>query len=220
MIANVQIKVNSPQYNAVLESYRKARGKTHQEVINRVAQQCNFRCVRPQTKGGVKRAKLGKFPLNATSDPLRGGKTKKQRFFYAQAAKRGAKKGKPAPFKVTGNIAGGAGDRHLTRAAISLRNRRRAAKGAMAAGFLVSARKLGLRKRGPKGAQPEAGKSASRSTGDRSTGRLQAESINAVEGSFEVGKPAMDRAIAATIVDMQQFATKLLQDTNNRFHAK
>lgn len=201
---------NVTEYRKVMDDYARARGKSHAEVIERAAQQANFRLVASEKRGGVPRAKLGMFPLGATANPDKGGRTYKQRFYFALMASRGVKKG-----------AGGA--MVMLPAARRAYARRRSAKGAMAAGFLVSARKLGLKKRGPKGAQPRQGGSASRSSARRpvkKTGGYRAESINAVKGSYEVGKTPMDRAISATLRDMRQFANKILQETNNQFQRR
>ena len=160
------------------------------------------RLVGSEKKGGVKRAKIGKFPLNATANPDKGGKTRKQKFYYALMAQRGHKRG----------LGIGA-------AATKEYNLRRSAKGAMAAGFLVSARKLGLKKRGGKAVQPRAGGSALRSIGRRGKPfrKILATSTNAVEGSFEVAQKTMDRAVVAVIRDARKFALNLLQETNNKF---
>lgn len=197
---NVQIKVktNAPDYVDTLRLYGRARKMSHDAVVNRFAQQANFYCVKSEKQGGVKRAKLGKFPLNATADPQKGGKTYKQRFFYAERASHGVKKG--------------SGGKIVMRpAAFKAYNKRRTAKGAMAAGFLQSARELGLKKRGPKDAQVKPGKSASRSKGHLAGVTAKAYSINAVEGSYEVGRITMDSAIAYVIKDSHNYAIGLLE---------
>ena len=197
-------KTNVSHYTGVLEKYGRARGKTNAEVVQRAAQQSNFKMVASENRGGVRRAKLGMFPLNATGDPSKGGTTYKNRFFYAHQASFGVKKG------AGGNIV-------MRPAAYRAWTKRRSAKGAMAAGFLRSARQLGLRKRGAKSVQPRSGGSASKSIGRKPRGRkMMAISVNMVEGSFEVGSKTMDNAIRRTITDMNQFANKLIQELNDR----
>lgn len=196
---------NFPDYKATMDKYARARGMNHAEVIERAARQANFKMVASENRGGVRRAKMGMFPLNATADPQKGGSTYKNRFYYAMMSSMGVKKG--------------AGGRVVMRpAAYRAYTRRRSARGAMAAGFLVSAKKLGLRKRGAKSVQPRAGGSASKSSARRPRfGRLKAASINAVNGSYEVGKGTMDKAIGFVLRDMHGWANKLLQQTNSEF---
>ncbi len=184
---------------------RARRDKTHPEVVEHFARQANFRMAGSESRGGVKRASLSKFPLNASADPERGGKTYKGRLFYAEQASLGVKKG------AGGNIV-------MRPAAKRSWNKRRSARGAMAAGFLTSARRHGLKKRGNKTAQPRSGGSASRSIG-RMSGRrknLRATSINAVEGSFEVARGTMDKAIRYVIRDAHDYALREIQKQNDR----
>ena len=160
----IQVKTNHRDYAAVMKLYGRARRKTHNEVVSRVAQQANFRCVASEARGGVRRAKLGMFPLNAAGDPQKGGKTFKNRFFYAERASHGVKKG-------------AGGEIIMRPAAFKAYNKRRSGRGAMAAGFLVSARRLGLKKKGAKSVQPRSGGSASKSTGAKAVGRMRANSV-------------------------------------------
>jgi len=98
--------------------------------------------------------------------------------------------------------------------------RKQSRRGAMAAGFLVSARKLGLTKKGAKDAQPKPGGSASKSTAfqaKRGTGgKISASTTNRVEGSYEVAKDTMDRAISAIVVEKRTFALNRLQQVNDK----
>ena len=180
---------------------RVRRDKTEPEIINRAGGQACF-----QAMGKTPKAKLGKFPLNATANPEKGGKTYKQRIFYALAAKQGATK--PGVFD----------------AANKLYKRRRSAKGAIAAGFFRPMRQLGFKStRNPLKGGIEATGTAGLSRGKKARsgrGRMEAKSINEVDGAFEVGGPAMEQAIPIVIADMQDWATRQLQKTNNRFSAK
>lgn len=205
---SIDITTNYFDYVKVIERYGRARKKTHAEVITRLAQQANFRCVASERKGGVKRADLTQFPVNAGAAPEKQKKGYKGRFWYAHQAKRGVKKGK-------------GGDIVMRPKAQAAWARRRSAKGAMAAGFLMSAKRLGLKKKGAKSLQPKPGGSASKSSGIKaSVGlKMRATSVNAVEGSFEVGRYYMDKAIAAQLTDMDQFVDEL-QKTNNQFQPK
>ena len=207
MAGIVSIKTSAPDYARVMQKYGAARGKTHVEVVNRAAAQANFRCAAPEARGGVPRAKLGKFPLNAAADPSKGGNSFKNRFYFAEQSSLGVKKG-------------AGGDVVLRPKAYASFKKRRAAKGAIAAGFLESARKLGLKKQGAASLRRKPGGSASKSAGTKATTRLKAVSVNAVEGSYEVGKRVMDRAILATIRDMDEFANKLLQEINDKFQGR
>lgn len=199
----IQITTNVPEYNAVITRYGAARRKTHAEVVTRMGAQANFRFARSEARGGVKRAKLSKHPLGAAADPRKGGKTYKGRFYYAEQASLGVKKG--------------AGGQIVMRPkTLESYTRRRKSRGAIAAGGLVSARKMGLRKRGAKSLQPKPGGSASKSVGTRAKGELRAISINRVNGSYEVGRSAMDRAIKDTIRDAGEFLDRL-QKTNDEF---
>ena len=202
----LKTKTNWRDYNQVLTKYGRARGMAHVDVINRAASQANFRCAASEKAGGVPRAKLGKHPLNATADPRKGGNSYKNKFYYAEQASLGVKKG-----------AGGTVT--MRPAAYKSYAERRRAKGAMAAAFLVSARKLGLKKRGAKSVQPRSGSKSNKSVGIKARRQMKAVSINVIDGSYEVGRPVMDRAIRRTIRDMDQFANKLLQDTNNKFQS-
>ena len=198
-------KTDTSHYRGVMEKYARARGKTNAEVVQRAAQQANFRMVASENRGGVKRAKMGMHPLNATADPQKGGNTYKNRFYFAEQASLGVKKG------AGGTIV-------MRPAAYRSYAKRRSARGAMAAGFLQSARELGLRKRGAKSVQPRSGGSASKSIGRKPRGRrMLAISVNMVAGSYEVANKTMDTAIRRTITDMNQFANKLIQKTNDQF---
>lgn len=200
-----KVSTTAPGYRQTLRRYMRARGKTHREVVERWAQQANLRMASSESRGGVRRAKLSMHPMGASADPEKGGKTYKGRFYYAEQASLGVKKG------AGGNIV-------MRPAAKRSWAKRRSARGAMAAGFLTSGRKHGLRKRGTKATRARAGGSAARSTGQmRGRGRKpHAISINAVAGSYEVGRRTMARAIDHVVRDADDFARKLLQKTNDR----
>lgn len=201
----VKVTTNASDYKSTLRLYGRVRKMAHVDVVNRFAMRVNFRLVNKDTDGGVRRAKLGMFPLNAAADPEKQKKNFKGRFFYANAAALGVKKGS-------------GGTVRMRPAAKRLWSKRRSAKGAMAAGFLVSARKLGLKKKGAKSVQAVPNGSASKSVGKIAKGRkrIAAESVNAVEGSYEVGKRTMDKAIDYVIDDQRTWALKEIQKANDK----
>lgn len=199
----IRTRTNSREWASTLALYgRVRRNMSEPEIVNRAGGNACFRAVKE-----TKKAKLGTFPLNATTDPEKGGRTYKQKFFYARAAQRGVKKG--------------AG---IKAAATQERNRRRAARGAIAAGFLNPAKHLGRRVssrvlRG--GIEP--GGTVSKSRGTKARGGLRrqvARAVNAVEGSGNVAAPAMQRAISHTVADMRSWAIRQLQKEANRFSAR
>ena len=119
-----------------LAEYAGATGKTVGEANRRVARQSHFLCSLSENRGGVKRARLGKFPLNAASDPRKKGRTFKKKFYFALLTKRGvSKKGQG-----------------LKDAARAEYGSRRSSKGANALGMRAVAEALGLKGRGVRGA--------------------------------------------------------------------
>ena len=220
----IQCITDTPYYNEVLVLYGQARNKTHNEVVTKAGQQANFHAAMSENRGGAPRAKINKGILSAAYDPTKWkkqsksktGKTrkltgkqsaanKKRAYFFRLASKRGARKGKKQstilvskgnkPARIGSKVKGVEGDRPLTKAAATIRNRSRSAKGAIAAGFLQSARRLGLKSKGPKDAQPSPGGTAARSKGTRATNNIKAHSINRVRGSYEVGRKVMVQAM-------------------------
>ena len=169
----------------------------------------------------VTRTKTGKKRKGSGQNP------KERRMWFSLAAKQGAKKGKPkktvrvSPYKRTGEKLAKVGktiknisedDRHLTKVAATIRNRRRSRAGAMAAGFLVSARRTAYKKvKGARNIQPFKNGSASKSVFHAPTeNNLKAFTINKVLGDYEIGRKAMLRAMTFTMADMNQHAQKLL----------
>ena len=235
----LEIAGNFKTFQSVMEKYGEARKMAYPEVITRAAYQANFKAMDKEAKGGVKRPKLtqDKFLKNAT-DPskyskLKSGKYSKtndaRRIWFALAAKQGAKKGKPFKSVKVGpnddkltkvgatvkNISNN--KKYLTKAAATIRNRRRSRAGAMAAGFLQSAKRTAYKKiKGPKNIQPVPGGSASKSLFHAPTkNNLKAFSINKVLGDFKIGKDAMLRAMTFVMADMKQHAEEELNKLAN-----
>lgn len=242
----IDITTNVPEYVRIMDLYGKARKKTHQEVINRAAAQANFFCHnKPNGKngGGVKRMSLKKWPLRLVDRPkrktdssvtgkaqTRGKRTRRETasfgnkgglkgfrsaFWHALAS--GLRRTPSNHWEIYRGVYRGEGN---LKEATRIFERRADKRGAMAAGFLVGARKMGLKNKGAKDAQPKAGGSASRSTGAKATARLKASSVNAVKGSYEVGRETMERAIRFVLKDMEGHALKLLQEQNDKAMAK
>lgn len=235
----LEIAGNFKTFQQVMERYGEARKMAYPEVITRAAYQANKQCTMSEARGGVKRPNLtkDKYLRNAT-DPskykkLDSGKYSKsnepRRLWFALAAKQGAKKGKPFPTVKVGpnddkvtkvgttikNISNN--KKYLTKAAATIRNRRRSRAGAMAAGFLQSARRTAYKKiKGPRNIQPVAGGSASKSLFHAPTkNNLKAFSINKVLGDYKIGKDAMLRAMTFVMADMKKFAEEKLNKLGN-----
>lgn len=235
----LQIAGNFKTFQSVMDKYGEARKMAYPEVITRAAYQANKQCTMSEAKGGVKRPKLAqdKFLRNAT-DPskykkLDSGKYSKtndaRRIWFALAAKQGAKKGKPFKSVKVGpnddkltkvgasvkNISDN--EKYLTKAAATIRNRRRSRAGAMAAGFLQSARRTAYKKiKGARNIQPVPGGSASKSLFHAPTkNNLKAFSINKVLGDFKIGRDAMLRAMTFVMADMKKFAEEELNKLAN-----
>ena len=219
----IQCITDVPYYNEVLVLYGQARNKTHQECIKKAGEQANFHAALSERSGGAPRARINKGILSTAYDPTKWkkqsksktGKTRKltgkqsaanekRAYFFRLASKRGARKGKKQsrilvskgnkPARIGSKVKGVEGDRPLTKAAATIRNRSRSAKGAIAAGFLQSARRLGLKtSRGPKDAKPTPGGTAAKSKGVAN--QMTAYSVNKVLGSYQVGKSVMIRAM-------------------------
>ena len=206
------LKIYAKEFAKNIALYKKARRISHADIINRIGAQANFACVDPEAKGGAPRAKLGKFPLNGRADPRKGGRGaygSPQRYYYARAAALGVKKGKG------GKIV-------MRPKAYEAWARKRKAKGAVVAGCLVCAHKLGLKKKGPKGAQPIPGETASTSKGVKAKPKenVHAYSINKVLGSGEVLGPAMESAIHYYVIhDMGPHAQKIIDKRADRLKA-
>ena len=107
--------------------------------------------------------------------------------------------------------------KYLTKAAATIRNRRRSRAGAMAAGFLQSAKRTAYKKiKGAKNIQPVPGGSASKSLFNAPTkNNLKAFSVNKVLGDFQIGRKAMLRAMTFVMADMKQFAEEKLNKLGN-----
>lgn len=231
-------------YQQAIELYGRLRKKTYVQVVNQFAKEANLICSRSEAQGGVKRSNLKQDKyLKDSTDPTKWkkvsktktGKTRKgsgknpkeRRMWFALAAKQGAKKGDPfkdikvAPndknrTKVGAKVKNISDDkRYLTKAAATIRNRRRSRSGAMAAGFLQSAKNLGFGGKGRANLQPW-----SRGTAIKSIGRkaqidtLRAFSVNKVLGSFEVGDRVMKKAIDKAIVKELNFAYSKLDQNS------
>lgn len=157
-----------------------------------------------------------------------GQNSKEKKMWFALAAKQGAKKSSKEKQNLFPKVKVAPNDkkrtqvgakiknisdngRHLTKAAATIRNRRRSRKGAIAAGFFASAKKAGLKNKAKREVQPIKGGSASRSVYHSATdNNLKAFTINKVSGSFEIGRRAMVRAVSDTMDDMVEYAQKKL----------
>jgi DNA-binding protein H-NS len=231
-------------YQQAIELYGRLRKKTYAQVVNQFAKEANLICSKKEAEGGVKRSniKQDKYLKNST-DPTKWrkvtktktGKTRKgsgknpkeRRMWFALAAKQGAKKGDPfkdikvAPndknkTKVGTKVKNISDDeRHLTKAAATIRNRRRSRSGAIAVGFLESAKQLGYGKKGAASMQPWSRGSAIKSIGRKATAQiLKAFSINKVEGSYEVARRVMVRAMDKAIKHELNFAYSKLDQNS------
>ena len=178
-----------------MKLWAKARKRTHDEVINHFGSQACLWAVKFTPK-----AALGKFPLNATADPEKGGKTHKQRFYYALAAKTGARRGEGIKDKARNRY-----------------KKRRSGSGFLRAGFLRPASELGAKVR----SMPRPGGEADRSKGTKSRGgRQRAKSFNNAEGSGDIAYKPMQKAMGTVAKLEGNFAIRRLQKANNRFSAK
>ena len=248
----IQCISDVPYYNEVLVLYGQARNKTHNEVVTKAGQQANYHAAMPETRGGAPRAKVSRGILSAAYDPSKWkkrsksktGKTRKltgkqsasnekRAYFFRIASMRGARKGKKQativvspgtkPVKVGKKVKGVDGNRPLTKAAATIRNRSRSRKGAIAAGFLQSARRLGLKSKGPKDAQPSSGGTAAKSKGTKASNNIKAHSINRVKGSYEVGRKVMVRAMKKALYGdkgMLNFAVESMEKDLEKAKAK
>lgn len=234
---SMAISGNFPNYQRVMERYGEACGKEYPDVIKRAAQQANFRCSWTAAKGGVKRANLKDDILGNHRDPTKWKKAtiskitgnrgknpkanEKRRLFFKLASKQGARKGKkktmikvgpsdPKKSKISQTIKGVKDNsKYLTKAAATMRNKRRMRSGAMAAGFFASAKRAGFKLKGNKQIQPIKGGSASKSVYHAATeNNLKAYTINKVAGSFNVGRKVMTKAVIDVIEDMAGEAEK------------
>jgi hypothetical protein len=226
---------NFPNYQRVMARYGEARGKSYKEVIAKAAQQANFRCSWNPAKGGVQRANLKDDILGNHRDPTKWKKAtvskktgkrgknpkgnEKRRLFFKLASKQGARKGKkktmikvgpsdPKKSRISQTIKGVKDNKkYLTKAAATIRNKRRMRSGAIAAGFFASAKRAGLKNKGARKVQPVKGGSASKSVYHAATdNNLKAYTVNKVAGSFNVGRKIMTNAVINTIEDMAAYA--------------
>ena len=174
---------------------RKRTGSYH-DCINNYAQKATLRAIRHTPK-----ARLTGY-LGAPTDPKKGGKTKKQRFFYAKASKGGKRKG-------TG------GNKVMLPAALKLWKRARSSTGAIKAGFIQPALDFGAKVR----LRPFAGGSASRSKGQKSYSgnKVKAQSFNAVEASGDIAYRPMLKALSEIIKEEDDWATGRLKKANKSF---
>ena len=234
----LSIAENFKNYDSAMEKYLSVSSKTLVKAQNHNAGEANMYCAKKPTQGGVKRAKhtSDKF-LGTRRDPtkwtkasiLKSGKkgvnpkaNKARRFFFKLASKQGARKNKKTTHiyvtpsdrkkrKVSATVKGVSDDkRYLTKAAATIRNKRIMRAGAMAAGFLQSAKRTGKKIKGARDIQPIKGGSASKSLFHPATeGNLKAYSVNKVAGSGSmVGRKAMVRAVINRIEEMEDHAYK------------
>ena len=230
-----------PNYQKVMERYGAARGKSYKDVIAKAAQQANFRCSWNPAKGGVKRANLKDDILGNHRDPTKWKKAtvskktgkrgknpksnEKRRLFFKLASKQGARKGKKKTMikvgpsdkkksRISQTIKGVKDNKkYLTKAAATIRNKRRMRSGAIAAGFFATAKRAGLKNKGARKVQPVKGGSASKSVYHAATdNNLKAYTVNKVAGSFNVGRKIMTNAVINTIEDMAEWAEKRLNE--------
>lgn len=204
-----RVTTNASDYKRMINLYGRARNLAHQDVITSFAKDFNFYMSDKRKGRGVPRAKINKWPLNKTADPERGGKTKKQRIWFVKMSEKGVKKGS-------------GGERVMGPAAVEAYNRAGSAKGAMAAGFLVSARELGLKKKGDRGLviDRKIGKTVLQSLGKKAGAQLHAYAVNAVLGSGEVAPPIARRAWDAVVKEKTEFALKRLEKAADKLKGR
>ena len=212
---NAKVTTNAQQFEDMLDRYAELRGQEHVDVVNRMAYFILLRVVKR-----VPKADLKAYPLRPEDKP---GKTtyrqhgKKSRLYYKIAVKNGAKRGENG---------------ELTKAAQEYYNKRRKAKGAIAAGFVKCLRAFDgqwingriAASTTAKYLQPRPGASAARSTASRAQrGRLKGTSqlirafaINEVLGSGEVAPAVVDAAIAREVADKQRYINRKIQQLNNQ----
>lgn len=234
----LSIAGNFNNYDSAMEKYLSVSSKSLAEAQNHNAGEANMYCSKKPTQGGVKRAKHtnDKF-LGTHRDPtkwrksniLKSGKkgkssktNKARRFFFKLASKQGARKNKKTSHikvtpsddkkrRVSATVKGVSDEnRYLTKTAATIRNKRIMRAGAMAAGFLQSAKRTGKNIKGPRDIQPIKGGSASKSLFHPATeGNLKAYSVNKVAGSGSmIGRKAMVRAVINRIEEMEDHAYK------------
>ncbi len=229
-----------PNYQKVMERYGAICKKEYPDVIRRAAQQANYRCSWTPAKGGVKRANITQDKyLSDKANPAKWNKTKytktgkkrvgsgqnpkAKKMWFALAAKQGGKKGKdlsrikvspsdPKKSRVSQTVKGVKDSKkYLTKAAATIRNKRRMRSGAIAAGFIASAKRAGLTRKGQKNIQPIPGGTASKSVYNAATENdLKAFTVNKVAGSFNVGRRTMIKAVVDTMDDMLDYAQEKL----------
>ena len=233
----IRFDSNAISYQKAIELYGRLRKKTYVEVVNQFAKEANLICSKNQAQGGVKRVNItkDKYLRNAT-DPskytkLKSGKYSKsnepRRIWFALAAKQGAKKGKPFKRIKVGPSDPGTtkvgttiknisdNEKHLTKVAATIRNRRRSRSGSMAAGFFESAKKLGYKLKGNAKVRAWTSGSAIKSIGRKATKEaLKAFSVNRVTGSFEVGNKVMAKAIDKAVRKELKFAYSKLDENS------
>lgn len=187
---------NAKQWQAAMKTWLRAkRLATHDDCINHFAKQS---CIKAMVK--TPKARKGSWPLGATANPEKGGRTKKQKIFYALAAKGGATRGKG-----------------IKAAAMKIYTARRRGIGAIKAGFIKPAKELGAKL----GARTFGRGSASRSRGYLSRRlKMKATAVNNVPGAGTVAYRPMEAAKAEVVRKEHQWAIRRLQKANNLFSAK
>jgi len=186
---------NVKQWSKAMGAWMKAsRGKSHADCINHFGKWSLINAMKKTPK-----AKLGKFPFNQTANPEKGGKTYKQKFYYAMAASAGV-----AP-------------ENIKSVAIKMYRAKRRSSGAIKAGFIKPLQMLG----GIPKSRAFAGGSASKSRGRRAKDKsLKAMSFNNVEASGSVAYFPMMAAMKETAVRQHTWAINRLQKANNKFSSK
>lgn len=105
--------------------------------------------------------------------------------------------------------------------ALRLWSSRRSSIGASAAGFLEPAKDFGKKLTTRRGVKVKSGGSASKSFAIKSrAGNMKADSFNEVKDSAKVAGPAMRKAMVHVIRREGNLAIKKIQKTNNTFSAK
>lgn len=195
----IKAKTNHKEWQKAMNLWLKAsRNKSHADCVNYFGKWSLINAIKKTPK-----AKLGKFPFNATANPDKGGKTYKQRFFYAMAAKMGATGDEVKPL------------------AEKLYKRKRASAGVMKAGFVKPLKAFA----GYNKTRVFSRGSASRSKGVNAKGggtfnKLTAKSLNAVPGSGKVAYIPMQLAKRETVIRQKSWAINRLQKANNKFSSK
>lgn len=195
----LKAKTNNKQWQKSMNAWLKAsRGKSHADCVNHFGKWSLIGAIKKTPK-----AKLGKFPFNQTANPDKGGKTYKQKFYYAMAASMGATGEQVKPL------------------AQKLYKRRRSSVGVMKAGFIKPLKAFG----GYNKSRVFSGGTAAKSRGVKAKGKssfrkLEATSFNNVPGSGKIAYHPMQMAKREAAQRQHKWAIDRLQRANNKFSSK